>query len=57
MCGICGIIGLDKKALTTPLVIKWMTDAIKHRGPDDEGYLLAETNKRKIETRSGELGK
>lgn len=33
MCGIAGILGLEDKN-----TIQKMCDAIKHRGPDDEGY-------------------
>ncbi|MEM2960502.1 MAG: asparagine synthetase B, partial [Candidatus Bathyarchaeia archaeon] len=33
MCGITGIYGLSDKKL-----IKRMTDTLKHRGPDGEGY-------------------
>ena len=32
MCGICGIYGVDDKAL-----IQRMLSVLKHRGPDDEG--------------------
>src|SRR3954464_7050913 len=42
MCGICGIAGRDEKAV--PLdraTIQAMTDVIEHRGPDDDGALLA----------------
>jgi asparagine synthase (glutamine-hydrolysing) len=33
MCGICGIVGKTK-----PGLIQEMTDAVYHRGPDDDGY-------------------
>ncbi|MCU0428740.1 MAG: asparagine synthase (glutamine-hydrolyzing) [Cytophagaceae bacterium] len=42
MCGISGILhpnGSD----TLELFIRAMNDAIRHRGPDDEGYLLADS--------------
>jgi asparagine synthase (glutamine-hydrolysing) len=35
MCGICGIVGKQDKEL-----LRRMTDAFKHRGPDDEGYFI-----------------
>jgi len=35
MCGITGIIGLEDKK-----ILKKMTDAISHRGLDDEGYFV-----------------
>jgi asparagine synthase (glutamine-hydrolysing) len=38
MCGISGIIYLDNKRKIEPSVLKNMTDAIYHRGPDDEGF-------------------
>lgn len=37
MCGIAGII-LKNTGVVLPSQIKEMTDAIQHRGPDDEGY-------------------
>ena len=33
MCGICGIFGMDDKVL-----LKRMTEVLKHRGPDEGGY-------------------
>ena len=36
MCGIAGLVNLDGKPVSLPAV-KAMTDAIEHRGPDDEG--------------------
>lgn len=47
MCGITGLIRIDKgpvdiKALTA------MTEAIRHRGPDDEGYFVANTQTPKL---------
>lgn len=40
MCGICGVIGLDSKEKSEHLVRR-MTAAMLHRGPDDEGFLIA----------------
>ncbi|MFN3995908.1 MAG: asparagine synthase (glutamine-hydrolyzing), partial [bacterium] len=37
MCGICGIVSLNK--IKSEFIVK-MNDTLKHRGPDDEGYLL-----------------
>lgn len=45
MCGIAGFIDLDGQAVA-PALLKRMTDVIRHRGPDDEGYVL-------IDQRSG----
>src|SRR5665647_628120 len=38
MCGISGIIYSDNNRKIDPKVLKNMTDAIYHRGPDDEGF-------------------
>jgi asparagine synthase (glutamine-hydrolysing) len=40
MCGICGAIGFDSKE-TGEVVVRRMLAAIVHRGPDDEGILVA----------------
>ena len=37
MCGIAGLINLKGDSIS-PDLIKIMTDAISHRGPDGEGY-------------------
>lgn len=39
MCGICGIFNLDGEAIPHNM-IKSMTDALAHRGPDDEGHYI-----------------
>jgi asparagine synthase (glutamine-hydrolysing) len=39
MCGIAGIAHLDGSAVPEP-VLRRMTDAIAHRGPDGEGYYV-----------------
>lgn len=39
MCGIAGIINLDG-APVSPVLLKRMTDAIAHRGPDGEGQWI-----------------
>lgn len=39
MCGITGIINLDKKAVDR-MVLSNMTTALEHRGPDDEGFFI-----------------
>ena len=38
MCGISGYLDLDRGVDTDTL--RRMTDVIRHRGPDDEGYAL-----------------
>ena len=41
MCGICGIISLDGEQPVAETVLRQMTAAQRHRGPDDEGYFCA----------------
>jgi asparagine synthase (glutamine-hydrolysing) len=41
MCGICGIVQADSRRHVDPSVLRRMSDAIKHRGPDDSGEHLA----------------
>jgi asparagine synthase (glutamine-hydrolysing) len=43
MCGILGIWNLDKRAIDLGALHR-ATNAIRHRGPDDEGYLLVDTS-------------
>lgn len=44
MCGIAGILSIGKTPLDTR-ALKAMCDVISHRGPDDAGYLLAQTGR------------
>jgi asparagine synthase (glutamine-hydrolysing) len=37
MCGIAGLINLNQEP-ASPVILKRMTDAISHRGPDGEGH-------------------
>jgi asparagine synthase (glutamine-hydrolysing) len=39
MCGIAGVLHLDGEP-TSPVVLRRMTDAIAHRGPDGEGHFI-----------------
>ena len=41
MCGICGKFQFDSQAVISPTLIKNMAEAIRHRGPDDEGYYVS----------------
>lgn len=41
MCGIAGIVYFSKSENTDQSLIQLMTQSIRHRGPDDEGFLLA----------------
>lgn len=38
MCGIAGIVSFKKHGLPVAEQLKKMTDTLKHRGPDDEGF-------------------
>src|ERR1039457_175803 len=38
MCGICGKLNFDNSKEVSGELLKSMADAIRHRGPDDEGY-------------------
>jgi len=40
VCGIAGILDLDPNARVAPYALQAMADAIAHRGPDDDGYLV-----------------
>jgi asparagine synthase (glutamine-hydrolysing) len=40
MCGIAGIIDLTGKRQPDPAVVQRMADALWHRGPDEDGYLI-----------------
>ena len=40
MCGITGIVYNNKDREVDTAVLKKMTDAISHRGPDDEGFYI-----------------
>jgi len=40
MCGICGVVGIESREASEPLVRRMMA-AIIHRGPDAEGILVA----------------
>jgi asparagine synthase (glutamine-hydrolysing) len=40
MCGICGYMHLDSSKRPSEEILKGMTAALVHRGPDDEGFYL-----------------
>ena len=40
MCGICGQFNFGNRARVSPEALVMMTSALRHRGPDDEGYYL-----------------
>src|SRR5690349_5862241 len=41
MCGICGQFNFVTGEPVEPDVIRRMTNSIKHRGPDDDGYFVS----------------
>ena len=41
MCGICGKLNFARGVVVQPALIRAMMDAIRHRGPDDEGLHIA----------------
>jgi len=45
MCGISGIVGLKDRRESYLRVLPSMTQALKHRGPDDEGWVFFSQNK------------
>lgn len=53
MCGIVGILNLEGNGVP-PELLGRMTKVLKHRGPDDEGYLLVDTSTGRYEPRSGD---
>lgn len=42
MCGIVGLIDLDSENSINTGLLSRVTNLVRHRGPDDEGYLIAE---------------
>jgi len=52
MCGITGILSRHGSRVDPSLLLK-MTNSIRHRGPDDEGYLLVDTANNRCDHRSG----
>jgi len=40
MCGICGVIGIEHTE-QAEAITRRMMEAIRHRGPDDDGLLIA----------------
>ena len=53
---VCGIAGLLHSNVE-PTLIKSMITTLKHRGPDDEGYLLVNINDKLFEERAGDNSK
>src|ERR1041385_9472377 len=51
---MCGIFGVGRpQSNIHPDALESATTAIRHRGPDDEGYLLVDTRARRAELRAG----
>ena len=41
MCGICGKLLLGEKGSVDERLLRQMTDVMRHRGPDDEGFYIS----------------
>jgi asparagine synthase (glutamine-hydrolysing) len=41
MCGICGVINLDRSSHVDVAILKAMNLSILHRGPDDDGFFVS----------------
>jgi asparagine synthase (glutamine-hydrolysing) len=41
MCGICGLVYFDREKPVPEETLRFLTDSMAHRGPDDSGYFLA----------------
>ncbi len=41
MCGIAGIIDLERRGRADPAAVRAMADTIRHRGPDGDGFFFA----------------
>lgn len=53
MCGIAGVFNLDGSSVA-PSLLGRMTRALRHRGPDDEGYVVVNTLTGRSEPRIGD---
>ena len=53
MCGIAGIYNCDGEPVNK-LALEKMTQIIRHRGPDDEGYVLVQTSDNKVQHCKGD---
>jgi len=42
MCGIAGVFELDPRRPVSREVVGSMVDAVRHRGPDDDGFFFAD---------------
>jgi len=38
MCGICGVVDLETTTVVDGRTLRRMNRALRHRGPDEEGY-------------------
>ncbi len=52
MCGICGIVGFDTSNSYSEYISS-MASILRHRGPDDEGYIAVLTGSRSVQPLSG----
>ncbi len=42
MCGIAGVVSATRESNITEALVRHMCDAIRHRGPDDDGVYVAD---------------
>jgi asparagine synthase (glutamine-hydrolysing) len=54
MCGIAGVFSLRGDKVFPAGYLKEMADAVRHRGPDDEGYLLGDWRSGELRSFSGD---
>lgn len=54
MCGIAGILSLDNRARRIVGNVMRMNACMAHRGPDDEGYIIAFADQRPVEALAGD---
>jgi len=43
MCGICGVIHRERQRPVQPPILERMNDAIRHRGPDSDGFFIQDS--------------
>ncbi len=53
---MCGILGIHSQKMEKYLIVR-MTESLRHRGPDDEGYLAVNTVERSVFPLSGKDSK
>ncbi|MBL3538298.1 asparagine synthase (glutamine-hydrolyzing) [Aminivibrio sp.] len=54
MCGICGLLNINSNANANASTIHFMANLLRHRGPDDEGYIAVSTHDGAVTPLGGE---